>query len=410
MSKKTFIDIFSGCGGLSEGFMQTNKYKGLAHLEWEFPMVETLRHRLVQEWGYTAEAALESVIHFDLQNTKELLNGDWDRVSEQKFKLYNSNKIRNRGLSEMIDSKVDLIIGGPTCQAYSVAGRAQSKDRMNTDYRNFLFESYVSTVNEFRPEIFLFENVPGILSAAPGGVIVTERIYEAFKEIGYDIKKPSELKGCVFNSVDFGVPQTRRRVIIIGVKTSKTSKDTLSSIYSDLRNLTSKKGVTVREAIGDLGKLFPNDEIKKEGRKKISHSYRAEDKKISHVSRYHNNRDVNIFRKWISEEGNKFSNSEKLDFYKREINKQTKCNKYRSLDWDKSAPTIVAHLEKDGLLFIHPDKSQARSLTVREAAKLQSFPDDFEFIANQGYQYKMIGNAVPPTMAKLIGKVLLKYL
>ena len=85
-------------------------------------------------------------------------------------------------------------------------------------------------------------------------------------------------------------------------------------------------------------------------------------------------------------------------------------NKYRSLSWDKPSPTIVSHLQKDGLLFIHPDAEQARSLTVREAALIQSFPNNFEFLGSQGYQYKMIGNAVPPLLAKKIATALKNFL
>ena len=101
---------------------------------------------------------------------------------------------------------------------------------------------------------------------------------------------------------------------------------------------------------------------------------------------------------------------EKLNFYHQKTGKITNHNKYRSLDWNKPSPTIVSHLQKDGLLFIHPDAEQARSLTVREAAIIQSFPIDFDFLGSQGHQYKMIGNAVPPLFAKKIAIALKEFL
>lgn len=107
---------------------------------------------------------------------------------------------------------------------------------------------------------------------------------------------------------------------------------------------------------------------------------------------------------------NSKSTIEKLNFYNNLLNKNSNHNKYRSLNWDKPSPTIVAHLHKDGLMFIHPDESQARSITVREAALLQSFPEDYEFIGSPGVCYKMIGNAVPPLMAKGIAQSLFEYL
>ncbi len=99
---------------------------------------------------------------------------------------------------------------------------------------------------------------------------------------------------------------------------------------------------------------------------------------------------------------NKRTSEEKISFYNKLMGKESNHAKYRNLEWDKPSPTVVAHLYKDGLMFIHPDIDQARSITVKEAALLQSFPDDFDFIGSQGYAFKMIGNAVPPEMARNI--------
>ena len=195
MSKLTFIDLFAGCGGLSEGFMQTKDFKALAHVEWETPMVNTLRNRLKTKWKHTEEDVNKNVIHFDIQKTDELINGDWH--ADTKFKYANTNHdfVVKNGLKGLVgNQKVNLIIGGPPCQAYSIAGRAQDKNSMKEDYRNYLFESFLKVVDAFTPDIFVFENVPGLLSASPGGIPVKERIFEAFNKIGYKIRDPKMLK------------------------------------------------------------------------------------------------------------------------------------------------------------------------------------------------------------------------
>ena len=160
MRKLTFIDLFSGCGGLSEGFMQSKHYEALAHVEWEIPMVKTLRNRLTSNWNHTEEDALKKVIHFDIQKTDELINGNWSEETKKDYISSNHIEITNGGLKGLVgNKKVDLIIGGPPCQAYSIAGRAQDPNSMKDDYRNYLFESFVKVVNEFQPDIFIFENV-----------------------------------------------------------------------------------------------------------------------------------------------------------------------------------------------------------------------------------------------------------
>ena len=207
MAKKyTFIDLFSGCGGLSEGFMQSGYFDGLAHVEWEIPMVNTLRRRLETKWGETEDEAKKKVILFDIQKTDELINGNWSKDSIQDFGEENAVESKF-GLRKLIgEQTVDLIIGGPPCQAYSIHGRATDKNSMKDDYRNYLFESFVKVVNAFRPKAFIFENVKGMLSAKPGGQRVVERIYEAFKNIGYTTLKPNDFVNAVYNAYDYDVP------------------------------------------------------------------------------------------------------------------------------------------------------------------------------------------------------------
>ena len=183
MAKKkyTFIDLFAGCGGLSEGFLQTRRFKALAHVEWEKPMVDTLRNRLIEEWGESEDEANRRVILFDIQKTDELINGSWSEESNQQYGLHNADEVKTKGLKGIVGkSHVDMIIGGPPCQAYSIHGRATDKNSMQNDYRNYLFESFCKVVEAFRPDLFVFENVGGLLSAKPGGIPVRKRIYDAF--------------------------------------------------------------------------------------------------------------------------------------------------------------------------------------------------------------------------------------
>jgi DNA (cytosine-5)-methyltransferase 1 len=409
MEKKlTFIDLFSGCGGLSEGFLMSNNFHGLAHVEWELPMVKTLRNRLEKKWNHSKEDSLKRVIHFDIQKTEELINGNWSDNSFQEFGSNNHHLITKVGLKGLIGrEKVDVIIGGPPCQAYSIAGRAQDKNSMKDDYRNYLFESFVKVVDAFSPKCFVFENVPGLLSACPGDISVPQRIYEAFNKIGYVILNPDELKNAVFSANNFGVPQTRKRVIIIGMKAG--NETALKDVYKKLTNYSdkTKSSLSVKDAIGNLPKLKPLAKSSSKKTNSISHEYEKESIKVMHHEpRFHNPRDINIFKEWINNKMNSKKTEEKTEFYYAKTGKKSNHNKYRNLEWDKPSPTIVAHLSKDGLMFIHPDASQARSITLKEAALLQSFPNDYEFLGNLGVCYKMVGNAVPPKMAKEIAKII----
>ena len=165
MAKYKFIDLFAGCGGLEDGFLQSGMYTDVAAVEWLKPQVNTLIQRLKTKWGITD--ASERVMHFDIQREEELFKG-W---TDEEFG-------RGKGLDYFIDEAggIDVIIGGPPCQAYSVAGRVRDENGMRDDYRNYLFEHYLNVVNRYRPKVFVFENVPGILSAAPDGRPITDLI------------------------------------------------------------------------------------------------------------------------------------------------------------------------------------------------------------------------------------------
>ena len=377
-----FIDLFAGCGGLEDGFLQSGKYTDIAAVEWLKPQVNTLIHRLETKWNIPD--AKERVMHFDIQREEELFSG-WD---DKKFG--NSN-----GLDYFVDKAegIDVIIGGPPCQAYSIAGRVRDENGMHDDYRNYLFEHYLNVVDRYRPKAFVFENVPGILSAAPGGVPITDLIREGFLNINYDIVE--DLKIAKLNASDYGVPQNRERVIIVGIDKNRynNSQEILLRFYSEvLEKYKENRKITVREAIGDLPACMPY--FDEEHHKK---------------RRYHNLRDMDTFKILADdiETGRREYDSKKIsELYEKKVGSKSPIHRYHVLEPDIPSTTIIAHLYKDGNRFIHYDSKQCRSITVREAARLQSFDDDFEFVGAQGNAYQMIGNAVPPQLAKRIALAL----
>lgn len=411
MKKLNAIDLFSGAGGLSEGFLETGKYKFFAHVEWEMPMVETLRNNLIKRWNYSVDSAKKAVIRFDIQKTDELINGNWKEQTILDYGKDNHEDVVRKGIKGLVGNHtIDVIIGGPPCQAYSLAGRAQDPNSMKNDYRNYLFESFVKVVDSFRPKVFVFENVPGILSAKPGDTLVIERIYEAFKDIGYEIRTPDIISKSIYSAADFQVPQERRRIIIIGVNKDYPNIK-LEDFYTSLDSLKDKENKkTVRDAIGSMPKFKPLEKPYKKGNGHVSHELIGDVYIPLHTARYHNLRDIKVFREWLSKNMNKVPNEEKLTFYNKVTGHKTNHNKYRNIEWDKPSPTIVSHLYKDGLMFIHPDIEQLRSITIREAALLQTFPMNFEFIGSNAYCFKMIGNAVPVLFAKNIGLAVEKVL
>lgn len=410
MKKLTCLDLFCGAGGLSEGFLETGKYEFIGHVEWEKPMVDTLRNNLHKRWNYSEEHARESVIQFDVRKTEELFSGNWSSETKEMYGENNAEIIARYGLDGLVgDRCVDVIIGGPPCQAYSIAGRAQDPNSMKDDYRNYLFESFVKIVDHYKPKVFVFENVPGMLSACPGDTLVIDRIHKAFDEIGYQIRTPEEMNKSIYCASDFYVPQDRRRVIIFGVP--KNSTNTSEDFYKALdgEKMTGPKK-TVRDAIGDMPKFRELEVSYKIGNANVSHELIGDIVIPQHVARYHSKRDIQVFRDWITNGMNSITNEEKLAYYKKVSGKSSNHNKYRSLEWDKPSPTVVSHLYKDGLMFIHPDVKQVRSITIREAALLQSFPMEYEFIGSNAYCFKMIGNAVPVLFAKSIAEAVSKVL
>lgn len=389
----TFIDLFAGCGGLTEGFYRQG-FKALTHVEFDQYACESLRTRM-KHYKYPEDKI--SVLQKDITDKDVLISIE--------------NEIKNE--------TVDILIGGPPCQAYSSLGRAKDEKRMKDDPRNFLFESYEKILTYFKPKVFVFENVTGLLTAKIGKRKTIEII---LKELGKEYNLLANPNEMVLNSCEYGVPQVRKRIILIGVR--KDIKINPQEIYSSIikthftpesskqEKENKKKFITVRDAISDLPQIKP-------GKGKVNIEYDVKNwndfllkvrskenlELLDHMARTHNEKDRARYREMSK---NKWTFKELLE--KKPILNHAKQrvfdNSYVVQFWDKPARTIIAHLYKDGNQFIHPDFKQERTLTPREAARLQSFPDDFVFEGSKTQQYKQIGNAVPPIMAEAIAKAI----
>ena len=401
------IDLFAGCGGLTEGFEQSGYYELISAVEWDKAPIDCLRNRMKSKWKM--KDADERILRFDMQRSDELIHG-WENDP-----VYGSS----RGLEYYVNEsggKLDLSIGGPPCQAYSIAGRVRDENGMRNDYRNYLFESYLAIVKHFNPRAFIFENVPGLLSAKPGdgSFLIVDRIQDEFEKAGYYVL--DNLKYAVIDMSEYGIPQKRSRIIILGLNSHFYKREDAESLiwrfYNELLPNYKEKTKTVRDAISDLPKLFPfeNDESIRCSGKNQSYSLNPDPNVLNHEARYANKRDIGIFRlltKDIETGENKYTSTDTLkQLYTEKTGKTSNVHKFHVLRWDEPSNLIPAHLHKDGLRHIHPDSNQARTITVREAARLQSFPDDFEFIENTNIDYKLIGNAVPPKFAKKLADAL----
>ncbi len=411
--KLRFIDLFAGAGGLSEGFIRQG-FEPIAHVEIDGAACNTLRTRTA--YHYLKETnQFDKYIDYLKGNIKrsELYALLPDKLSKSVINLAIKEE-NNQMIFDKIDDinagrKIDLIIGGPPCQAYSLIGRAADKNKMKDDGRNFLYIQYGEYIKKYQPNYFVFENVIGLYSAKDiDGNRYLDKLIDLYREIGY------ETEYTTLNASNFGVLQQRRRVILIG------KKGTQKGFYPDFK--TQQNTVNVDEVFKGLPKLNAG-----EGKMGVTPYISNEvseyllEKKITnklefttlHIARPQNEQDKEIYREAVKKW---FEKGERLNYNDLEGRLQSHKNRHSFVDRFKvvapnllASQTVVAHIAKDGHYYIHPDIEQNRSLTVREAARLQSFPDDFYFEGetekpSRTAAFKQIGNAVPVVLAEEIAK------
>lgn len=401
MRKFTMIDLFAAPGGLSLGFEMAG-FKPVLAVDIDPKGMLT----------YSRNFPDSEVVVADIR------------------KLESREIMRRAGISP---GDIDVIVGGPPCQGFSTIGRVKiaslvregvwdlknQHPRFIDDPRNALYKEFVRIIRELQPAVFVMENVPGMMSYRNGEIV--REIIEDFEKIGY------RTEARVLNAVRFGVPQVRKRIFFIGTRipdlpiiwaqpTHGEPADSCASLEHFVEDRTKlKPPVTVWEAIGDLPDPVPG----RAGLADVRLDYDREpfsdyqrwaregaDGVHNHIARQHSRRDIEVFS--MMGEGQWWRDLppevKKLYGYRDDIFH----DKMKRLRRDRPSWTVVAHLYKDGYMYIHP--TQPRSITVREAARLQSFPDRFVFCGSRTDQFKQVGNAVPPLLAKGVAEAVRRML
>ena len=404
-----YIDLFAGAGGLSEGFTRMG-FTPIAHVEMNKDACDTLRTRAVFHW--LRENGKENIYYNYLKSENRDKDFFWKEngVPQHVVDSVINKEISKETLSEIFelidsilgDKNVDVVIGGPPCQAYSVAGRARKN--MDGDPRNFLYQYYIKFLKKYRPKMFVFENVPGILSAKNGEYL--DKIFEAVRNAGYELSLPTNSQKFL-NSKNFGVLQDRKRVIIVGWRKE------LALSYPEFE-ITEPKFKILKDLFADLPELKNGEgtmnavKYKKPTTEYLKQSkIRGEiDFVTQHIARPNNENDLEIYRMAVEEmnQGKRLNYAKLPERLIRHKNTSSFTNRFQVVNGDGISHTVVAHIAMDGHYYIHPDIKQNRSITIREAARIQSFPDDYFFEGSRTAVFKQIGNAVPPLMAEKIAK------
>ncbi|SHN51046.1 DNA cytosine methyltransferase [Erythrobacter sanguineus] len=500
------IDLFAGPGGLGEGFAALevdlhHPFRIGISVEKEASAHRTLTLRaFLREYRERHGILPEEYIAFHAGEREE---PDWEQVDAEAW-LHACSEARKLELgteqaAQEIDLAIDLIrlayaetilIGGPPCQAYSLVGRARSKGKKDyvpeQDERHFLFREYIRVLDRLRPAIFVMENVKGMLSAMVKDQRVFEMLLGDLASLGHEGKALYELRAIslegdqiklkaarnprdfIVRAENFGVPQKRHRVIIVGIRSDLAACAVGASI-----TLPSPRGARVEQAIGGLASLrsgispqkFDGTEawsktvlkaaeflaklasqegdsdletaLEEAAARMDEQAATARTSRIlpaeygksndplmqwlendelralaQHQTRGHMQSDLARYL-FVSAFGRAHGRSPKASEFPSELAPDHEnwasgkfADRFRVQLDNEPATTVTSHISKDGHYFIHPDPAQCRSLTVREAARLQTFPDDYLFLGNRTQQYVQVGNAVPPYLAFQIARLL----
>lgn len=404
---------------MSEGFLRAG-FEPVAHIEMDMAACFSLKTRAAFHW-------LKENDRLEIYNrylSQEISRDDfYKEVPETVLRTVLNCEITSESLDEifrqvdqlLVGEELDLIVGGPPCQAYSIAGRSRSETKMVGDKRNYLYKLYAEFLKRYNPTYFVFENVVGLLSAKDeDGTLHLKNMQKLFKAYGYS----TEFRQ--LNASDFGVLQNRKRIILIGYHGEKTD------FYPNIPAIDCC--VKVGELFGDLppvrageGVVTPVPTKHYSGEYLYESGIKEYDKEpvTFHQARPNINRDLEIYRIVVDTWNKKKKRVVYTDLPEElRTHNNTACflDRFKVVAADLPyAQTVVAHISRDGHYFIHPDIRQNRSLTPREAARIQTFPDNYYFESVTGkpsrtLAYKQIGNAVPVRLAYCIAKALLDLL
>lgn len=499
------IDLFAGPGGLGEGISSVVDKSGNlpfqigVSVEKEVSAHKTLTTRAFYRKIQNSAEGLASYNEYlnEVISREQLFERFPQQADEaQQETLYSpqalgeDNENVHKSIRELVDAHGDgpkVVIGGPPCQAYSLAGRSRNagiKDyKAENDHRNFLYKEYLKVLSIAQPDVFVMENVRGILSAKVGGELMFPKILKDLQKpgritrvssAGYKIYslvvqaenpiKPAykDSRDFLIRAEDYGVPQARHRVILLGVREDiagipstlkpKEEQVTVEQVLADLPKLrsgfskrqddgkewekvVSKNGTLVKKLLKKRFEEFsvldlkPEKNLNRSAKKSINQFvlmpeylrnwYRrnAPACVLNHETRGHMESDLlryafssafTALSGGVSPKARDFP--EKLAPDHENWQSGAHADRFRTQAANKCSTTVTSHISKDGHYFIHYDPKQCRSLTVREAARLQTFPDNYIFEGNRTQQYVQVGNAVPPYLAQQIGYVVLELL
>jgi DNA (cytosine-5)-methyltransferase 1 len=479
------VDLFAGPGGLNEGFSSFRSKKGTCFHSVLSVEKDTVAHRTLllrsffRKFEKTPKeyyARIRGEISTDTLFKLYPDQAKQAKTEAQCLKLGRRNYPKvERLISKALRGRRDkwVLIGGPPCQAYSLAGRSRMRssdpDEFEQDHRHFLYREYLRILKRYQPPVFVMENVKGILSSTVKNKHIFRKIRKDLENAGYTIHSFTRLhtdsepepEDFIIQAEEFGIPQTRHRVVLLGIRNDLERRNRVLRRNPDQ--------VSVKDAIGDLPKIrsaiskvkstFKNWTKAIAGLKRMQlrsvlrtvlHQHvtklknlpcGAEFLKIStqaqtsawlrqkqnwfldkniggvthHAARSHMGGDLKrylfaasytkLYR--VSPKISEFPVSLWPDHENIEdaADGTMFADRFRVQRANKPATTIVSHLRKDGHYFIHYDPVQCRSLTVREAARLQTFPDNYFFEGNRTQQYEQVGNAVPPLLAKQLAAI-----
>lgn len=498
MSKPVqIVDLFSGPGGLGEGFSSCKRndgsraYEIAVSIEKDRAAHETLRLRafLRQFDEYPSEYYSWIAGKHECPDWKELYPRQWTAAENETLCAELGKPETASILSERVSATRrlagdrTLLIGGPPCQAYSLAGRSRNAGirdyRPKDDDRHFLYREYCRVLNELSPAVFVMENVKGMLSSSVEGLAIFEQVVSDLERAGPGYRLVSlssslqseanpEPRDFVIRAEDHGVPQARHRVIIVGIRSDVASEFTpklqrrnalvpVRDMLTDLPRLRSGLSrrddenawydavVDALEIVGKISRDYPGDNFSgfldeldrveerllttsqlgrsRRARKPLSKKLQPElaafldDSNLigvsGHETRGHMPSDLAryLYAACFAKAEGLSPRAQQFPDILAPKHKNWKTGKFndrfRVQIGNAPASTVTSHISKDGHYFIHPDPTQCRSLTVREAARLQTFPDNYHFMGNRTEQFVQVGNAVPPFLARQIAEALL---